>query len=62
MGILEQLNRDEGLTVVLVTHEADIAAFADRVLTFRDGEVVADEAGARAGEKIRAREPGQEAL
>ena len=62
MGILEQLNRDEGLTVVLVTHEADIAAFADRVLTFRDGEVVADEAGARAGEKIRAWEPGQEAL
>jgi ABC-type lipoprotein export system ATPase subunit len=60
MGILEQLNRGEGLTVVLVTHEADIAAFADRVLTFRDGEVVADEAGARAGKKIRAWEPGQE--
>ena len=53
MGILEELNRGEGLTVVLVTHEADIAAFADRVLTFRDGEVVSDEAGSRAGESVQ---------
>jgi ABC-type lipoprotein export system ATPase subunit len=43
MAILEELNRDQGLTIVLVTHEPDIAAFADRVLTFRDGEVVEDE-------------------
>ena len=45
MQILMQLNRAEGLTVVLVTHEPDIAAFADRVLTFRDGEIVSDEVG-----------------
>jgi len=57
MGILEQLNRGEGLTVVLVTHEDEIAAFADRVLTFRDGEVVSDAAGARAGESVREAQP-----
>lgn len=60
MSIIEQLNRGEGLTVILVTHEDDIAAFADRVLTFRDGEVVSDESGARAGERVRADGPDQE--
>jgi putative ABC transport system ATP-binding protein len=45
MRILEELNRAEGLTVILVTHEHDIAAFADRVLTFRDGEIIGDEFG-----------------
>jgi len=59
MGILEELNRGQGLTVVLVTHEADIAAFADRVLTFSDGKVVADEARARAGPKSSAAHPEQ---
>ncbi len=43
MTILEELNRGQGLTIVLVTHEPDIAAFANRVLTFRDGKVVEDE-------------------
>ena len=43
MTILEELNRGQGLTIVLVTHESDIAAFADRVLTFSDGEVGEDE-------------------
>ena len=42
MGLLAALNRG-GLTIVLVTHELDIARFARRVLTFRDGKVVADE-------------------
>ena len=37
----KQLNR-AGMTVVLVTHEHDVAAFAQRVLTFRDGRVVGD--------------------
>jgi putative ABC transport system ATP-binding protein len=59
MGILEELNRGQGLTVVLVTHEADIAAFADRVLTFSDGKVVADEAKGRAGPKSSAAHPEQ---
>jgi putative ABC transport system ATP-binding protein len=42
MGILQQLNREQGLTVVLVTHEADIAAYAERVLVMRDGLLVSD--------------------
>ena len=42
MRIISELNRNEGITVVLVTHEPEIAAHADRVLTFRDGEIVAD--------------------
>jgi putative ABC transport system ATP-binding protein len=42
MHILQRLNREQGLTVVLVTHESDIAAYAQRVLTMRDGELVND--------------------
>jgi putative ABC transport system ATP-binding protein len=42
MGILQKLN-DEGLTIVLVTHEPDIAQYAKRVITFRDGRVRRDE-------------------
>jgi putative ABC transport system ATP-binding protein len=43
LNILRQLNREQGLTVVLVTHDSDIAAAAERVITFRDGHVIADE-------------------
>jgi putative ABC transport system ATP-binding protein len=42
MEILRRLHRDEGLTIVLVTHEADIAAYAERLITFRDGHIVGD--------------------
>ena len=38
MGLLQDLNR-QGMTVVLVTHDADIARFARRVLHFRDGHL-----------------------
>ncbi len=41
MALLQQLNR-EGMTVVIVTHEQDIAGFARRIVLFRDGEVVSD--------------------
>ncbi len=43
MNVLEELNRLQHLTIVLVTHEPEIASFADRVLTFRDGEIVDDQ-------------------
>lgn len=46
MAVLQQLNLD-GITVVVVTHERDIAAYADRVIHFRDGRVVEDQANAR---------------
>jgi putative ABC transport system ATP-binding protein len=42
MEILQNLN-DKGLTIVLVTHELDIAQFAKRVLVFRDGKIRKDE-------------------
>jgi putative ABC transport system ATP-binding protein len=42
MDILQRLNEDEGLTVVLVTHEPDIAAYSQRALEFRDGKMKRD--------------------
>ena len=45
MSLLQELNRG-GMTVVLVTHEAEVARFARRVLYFRDGRVVKDERSA----------------
>jgi putative ABC transport system ATP-binding protein len=42
MALLQQLNGD-GMTIVLVTHEHDIAAFASRLVMFRDGRIVSDE-------------------
>jgi putative ABC transport system ATP-binding protein len=42
MALLQALN-DKGLTIVLVTHEPDIAAYASRQITFRDGRLVSDE-------------------
>lgn len=43
LALLQGLNRDRGITVVMVTHEPDIAACASRVVTVRDGHVVSDE-------------------
>jgi putative ABC transport system ATP-binding protein len=43
MGIFQRLNIERALTIVLVTHEADVAAFAHRVIHVRDGQVEKDE-------------------
>ncbi|MBS0395988.1 MAG: ABC transporter permease [Proteobacteria bacterium] len=43
MQTLVGFNRDRGLTIVVVTHEPDIAAYARRVVTMRDGEILSDE-------------------
>ena len=43
MAILQQLNRDEGITVIVVTHEPDIAEYTRRVVSMRDGRVVSDQ-------------------
>ena len=42
MRLFQGLNRDRGLTLILVTHEEDIAAYAGRVLRMRDGQVLSD--------------------
>ena len=42
MGLFQHLNSDQGITIVLVTHEADIAEHAKRQIIFRDGEVISD--------------------
>jgi len=42
LALLQGLNR-QGMTIVVVTHEPDVAAHADRVLTFRDGRLTRDE-------------------
>jgi putative ABC transport system ATP-binding protein len=42
MGIFQRLNAERGLTVVLVTHEHDIAEYGTRIITFRDGRVLTD--------------------
>jgi putative ABC transport system ATP-binding protein len=42
MEILQRFNEEQGLTVVLVTHEADIAQYAKRALEFRDGRLRRD--------------------
>ena len=43
MDLLVGFNRARGLTVVLVTHEPDMAAYASRTIRFRDGHVESDE-------------------
>ena len=43
MAIFQRLNRENGITLILVTHEPDIAAYANRNIHFKDGLVVADE-------------------
>jgi putative ABC transport system ATP-binding protein len=42
MDLLTSLNRDQGITVIMVTHEADIAAYARRVIGFLDGRIASD--------------------
>jgi putative ABC transport system ATP-binding protein len=44
MGIFQRLNIERGITIVLVTHEADIAEYGTRIITFRDGVVLSDSA------------------
>ncbi len=62
METLRSLNREQGVTIVLVTHEADIAAYADRVVTMRDGVIVADERVSKPAAAAAAAEPKRAAF
>jgi putative ABC transport system ATP-binding protein len=42
MGVFQRLNEEAGITIVLVTHEPDIAEYAKRVVVVRDGLIVSD--------------------
>ena len=60
LTLIARLHREQRLTVILVTHEPDVAAWADRVLTFRDGVIVSDtrqESTRRSGATEGARSP-----
>ncbi len=43
MTLLARLNAEQGITIIMVTHEAEMAAFARRIVSFRDGQVVGDQ-------------------
>jgi putative ABC transport system ATP-binding protein len=47
MGIFQRLNQERNITVLLITHEMDIAEYGTRIVTFRDGHVVADKSVTR---------------
>jgi len=42
MGLFQRLNQERGITVILITHEADIAEYGTRTVAFRDGKVLSD--------------------
>jgi len=65
MDIFQRLNRERGITVVLITHEIDIAEYGTRIVSFRDGLVVADRAVTRrrlAQDELAALPPAVEAV
>jgi putative ABC transport system ATP-binding protein len=43
MGIFQKLNIENGITILLITHESDIAEYAGRIVSFRDGRIVRDQ-------------------
>lgn len=54
MEIIRRLNREQRVTVIVVTHESDIAAYADRVIVMRDGRILSDEHQAAVPAPVRA--------
>jgi putative ABC transport system ATP-binding protein len=45
VGLLQQLNAQQGITIILVTHEMDMAQFAKRIVVFKDGQILEDGPG-----------------
>ncbi len=54
LEMMTRLNRERGLTIIIVTHDAEVAAYTDRIITFRDGVIVSDNTPtSRAGDHQR---------
>jgi putative ABC transport system ATP-binding protein len=53
MTLFQQLNAEQKITIVLVTHERDIAAYAQRSVVFKDGEIVSDDKTGRERESFK---------
>jgi putative ABC transport system ATP-binding protein len=62
MTLLLGLNRDQGITVLMVTHELDMAAYARRMVHFVDGRIVNDEINAHPSARLSATAPAGTAL
>ncbi|WP_420641185.1 ATP-binding cassette domain-containing protein [Candidatus Leptofilum sp.] len=45
MALLQELNREQGITLIVVTHDEEVAAYADRIVKLRDGDIVEEVAG-----------------
>ena len=43
MAIFQRLNREQNISIIVVTHEPDISKYAERIITFKDGRIVSDE-------------------
>lgn len=52
MQTFRELNEKQRHTIVLITHERDIAEYANRIVTIRDGEIVSDKANGHKGAAI----------
>jgi len=55
LATIRALNRERGVTVVLVTHERELAALADRIITIRDGRILSDLPTDNAGAELQTR-------
>jgi putative ABC transport system ATP-binding protein len=47
MDIFQRLKKDRGITIVLITHEQQVAEYGSRIITFKDGQIVSDQANQR---------------
>ena len=47
MDIFQRLKQDRGITIVLITHEPQVAEYGSRIISFKDGQIVSDQANER---------------